>query len=116
MDVFVDQQSQVLKGVQKNSYWLLDVAEAGTYTFELRRWPKELDIPLSQYPTGENTLASINAARIFIHADDQSYRQAKPVSLQDSSAIFSFELERSEERRVGKECVSTCRSRCVPYH
>src|SRR3546814_15755859 len=24
--------------------------------------------------------------------------------------------DRSEERRVGKECVSTCRSRCSPYH
>src|SRR3546814_6619104 len=23
---------------------------------------------------------------------------------------------RSEERRVGKECVRTCRSRCWPYH
>src|SRR3546814_17382850 len=23
---------------------------------------------------------------------------------------------RSEERRVGKECVRTCRSRCSPYH
>src|SRR3546814_14231892 len=23
---------------------------------------------------------------------------------------------RSEERRVGKECVSTCRSRWLPYH
>src|SRR3546814_15688222 len=26
------------------------------------------------------------------------------------------ELSRSEERRVGKECVSTCRSRWSPYH
>ena len=25
-------------------------------------------------------------------------------------------LRRSEERRVGKECVSTCRSRWSPYH
>src|SRR3546814_5814646 len=25
-------------------------------------------------------------------------------------------IERSEERRVGKECVSTCRSRWLPYH
>src|SRR3546814_13429223 len=25
-------------------------------------------------------------------------------------------LRRSEERRVGKECVSTCRSRWAPYH
>src|SRR3546814_18912737 len=32
---------------------------------------------------------------------------------------FPMELsvgERSEERRVGKECVSTCRSRWSPYH
>src|SRR3546814_14350230 len=26
------------------------------------------------------------------------------------------ERRRSEERRVGKECVSTCRSRWAPYH
>ena len=26
------------------------------------------------------------------------------------------ENKRSEERRVGKECVSTCRSRWSPYH
>src|SRR3546814_11792701 len=26
------------------------------------------------------------------------------------------EIVRSEERRVGKECVSTCRSRWAPYH
>src|SRR3546814_1097255 len=25
-------------------------------------------------------------------------------------------ISRSEERRVGKECVSTCRSRWSPYH
>src|SRR3546814_19350404 len=29
---------------------------------------------------------------------------------------FGCELQRSEERRVGKECVSTCRSRWSPYH
>src|SRR3546814_11455038 len=27
-----------------------------------------------------------------------------------------IEKRRSEERRVGKECVSTCRSRWSPYH
>src|SRR3546814_10973667 len=34
-------------------------------------------------------------------------------TLQDSAAAQSF---RSDERRVGKECVSTCRSRWAPYH
>src|SRR3546814_11817688 len=32
-----------------------------------------------------------------------------------ASQVERFEL-RSEERRVGKECVSTCRSRGSPYH
>src|SRR3546814_9996554 len=31
-------------------------------------------------------------------------------------AAFQRRSERSEERRVGKECVSTCRSRWSPYH
>src|SRR3546814_8136022 len=30
--------------------------------------------------------------------------------------VHGFGIERSEERRVGKECVSTCRSRWAPYH
>src|SRR3546814_14618078 len=31
-------------------------------------------------------------------------------------AIIPDERERSAERRVGKECVSPCRSRWSPYH
>src|SRR3546814_11601633 len=31
-------------------------------------------------------------------------------------AYADFHSGRSEERRVGKECVSTCRSRWSPYH
>src|SRR3546814_18289011 len=29
---------------------------------------------------------------------------------------IDFDAQRSEERRVGKECVSTCRSRWAPSH
>src|SRR3546814_12749095 len=34
----------------------------------------------------------------------------------DVTSLDTRELTRSEERRVGKECVSTCRSRWSPYH
>src|SRR3546814_15648189 len=37
-------------------------------------------------------------------------------SLLEAIASSLTELFRSEERRVGKECVSTCRSRWSPYH
>src|SRR3546814_2304046 len=34
----------------------------------------------------------------------------------DDAAAENRPTVRSEERRVGKECVSTCRSRWSPYH
>src|SRR3546814_5015886 len=43
------------------------------------------------------TLAELFATTCFVEAD-----------------FFTFDF-RSEERRVGKECVSTCRSRWSPY-
>src|SRR3546814_11957194 len=42
------------------------------------------------------------------------------ISIQSSGKLSHdlriFIVQRSEERRVGKECVSTCRSRWSPYH
>src|SRR3546814_13696403 len=43
-------------------------------------------------------------------------------TLEDTGALLTElaamldQVPRSEERRVGKECVSTCRSRWSPYH
>src|SRR3546814_11819520 len=34
----------------------------------------------------------------------------------EQEAVRMWHQDRSEERRVGKECVSTCRSRWSPYH
>src|SRR3546814_16040018 len=33
-----------------------------------------------------------------------------------NAPLIAQVAQRSEERRVGKECVSTCRSRLSPYH
>src|SRR3546814_5810201 len=44
---------------------------------------------------------------------------AAHIVLDDAKTTEQKRLEliaRSEERRVGKECVSTCRSRWTPYH
>jgi arylsulfatase A-like enzyme len=45
-NVFVDQQGQVRRGERKNSLFHLEVAEAGDYEIELRRWPREAKLPL----------------------------------------------------------------------
>src|SRR3546814_8771066 len=45
------------------------------------------------------------------------HRAAEPLSLPlDRDLKQRVRGRRSEERRVGKECVSTCRSRWSPYH
>src|SRR3546814_4749900 len=43
---------------------------------------------------------------------------SKPAHMMPYPVVLVFHpyLFRSEERRVGKECVSTCRSRWSPYH
>lgn len=46
-DVFLDQQAQVRRGERKNGFWHIDVARAGRYSFELRRWPRESGLGLS---------------------------------------------------------------------
>src|SRR3546814_14780548 len=39
-----------------------------------------------------------------------------PKGMEDIAVCEQHPDFRSEERRVGKECVSTCRSRWSPYH
>src|SRR3546814_12054033 len=48
--------------------------------------------------------------RIAIHPDGQRFATAG-----DDGQVRLWDEFRSEERRVGKECVSTCRSRWSPY-
>ncbi|ELP32652.1 N-acetylgalactosamine 6-sulfate sulfatase (GALNS) [Rhodopirellula baltica SWK14] len=48
LDIFVDQQVQIRRGVRKNGVWHLIVDQPGTYEFALRRWPKESGLKLDQ--------------------------------------------------------------------
>src|SRR3546814_2118578 len=47
-------------------------------------------------------------------AVDIVFRMGRDVEIEHMGQ--ALDVERSEERRVGKECVSTCRSRWSPYH
>ena len=42
--------------------------------------------------------------------------KAQNIKGKDTTPYLLAHIVRSEERRVGKECVSTCRSRWSPYH
>lgn len=96
LDVFIDQQRQISKGNKKYGYWLLDVAQKGTYEFELRRWPRGVK------PPSEEQRADIKKAYFYItgthHSplvDDPTYGFRGKVSKVDDdlSATFTHDLD-----------------------
>jgi len=96
-DVFVDQQRQVRVGVRKNSYWHLHVARAGTYTFELRRWPRESGLgltaasPAARFTDGdapEGFALPVARARLMI----ERRQHVQAVAPGDGAAEFTVRL------------------------
>src|SRR3546814_3629599 len=54
---------------------------------------------------------------VFLHDGNITKREVRAVTLSRLAPLPGELLwDRSEERRVGKECVRTCRSRWSPYH
>src|SRR3546814_16672425 len=58
---------------------------------------------------------AVFALMVTTHQCEQS-RSSDPPRGTGARFDSAFDWIRSEERRVGKECVSTCRSRWSPYH
>src|SRR3546814_12317818 len=61
-------------------------------------------------------LGEVFAEKIHKVMDLATKVGAPLIGLNDGAGARIQEGPRSEERRVGKECVSTCRSRWSPYH
>lgn len=96
-DVFLDQGAQVRRGEKKNGVWHLQVATAGNYEFELRRWPREADTALAsglsahshtdgEFPPG--IALSIAKARLKIAGFDES----RAVAMNDKAVTFTAKL------------------------
>src|SRR3546814_18031052 len=72
-------------------------------------------------PTGTERWNAVVSIVLQTPRTEQRLRK-NPLGIYVNGLSWSRELDssegakRSEERRVGKECVSTCRSRWSPYH
>ncbi|MHC2071072.1 arylsulfatase [Bremerella sp. T1] len=85
LDVFVDQQIQIRRGVPKNGSWHVTVAETGTYELELRRWPKESRLKLHEgcpeLQVTDGTFlegTALPIARATLRLDDRKILLAQP--------------------------------------
>src|SRR3546814_12468689 len=76
-----------------------------------------------RYGAKDETFAKISVKARRHAANNPLAIFRDPISLEEVMAspklygpLTRLQACRSEERRVGKECVSTCRSRWSPYH
>src|SRR3546814_18031304 len=72
---------------------------------------QEIKVPSPDFPAA--AVAAFGYPYIEVHGQ-KGYNGVAILSRQPLQA--PSKQIRSEERRVGKECVSTCRSRWSPYH
>src|SRR3546814_12335466 len=68
-------------------------------------------IDVKKFQTMTVDFADIADAKLLM--TDALIAATQPLSAEGADRVIEV---RSEERRVGKECVSTCRSRWSPYH
>src|SRR3546814_14332098 len=111
------------------SDWSSDVCSSDLHRIELgvrhrpdrieRRHAELLDRPDSMLARGERPAVTQHDGRQLrarsVRRVDQAGEHGKFVGKRGRN-IAEVPQQRSEERRVGKECVSTCRSRWSPMH
>src|SRR3546814_12220799 len=74
-------------------------------------------LPLSRTPIPRRLNKEIMMKKLALIATAAALFASGPAFAAIRTATLAVEhMTRSEERRVGRECVSTCRSRWWPYH
>src|SRR3546814_3338597 len=94
------------------------VKQKTAYEMRISDWSS--DVCSSDLVSGRDGYAALRRAHVAAKAQpaerwmiDDIGRRGDRMAVKAHAVIAAI---RSEERRVGKECVSTCRSRWSPYH
>src|SRR3546814_12097875 len=99
------------------SDWSSDVCSSDLINFNRPTHKNETSFNLE---AGNYALLHLTAVQNLSLTDTLAMRAAfdfaRHTGYLESGAQSKNGFNRSEERRVGKECVSTCRSRWSPYH
>ena len=91
-------QRAIRQGPAANGFWAVHVEQAATYRIELRRWPRELDLPINAAyrdakPNREKVPGkAISAVRAKLSI--AGVEQELPVASEDKAAIFTVKLPR----------------------
>lgn len=90
-------QGQIRTGPPANGFWALYVTRAGRYRFELRRWPREVDLAINSAYQDMKPNQREKTPGIAISADTANIAigniiQSKPINERDKYAVFDLDL------------------------
>jgi arylsulfatase B len=90
-------QLHVLQGADNSGFWPVEIASEGLYRFDVRRWPKELNHPISAFLPGEKS--------------SDIYKLGQPVRVGEGKSIAAVKVrlrvgDRQEEKKITPEDVS----------
>ncbi len=86
-------QPAVERGFDGNGYWAIRVAQAGKYEITLRRWPAEVDAPITgKVKTGRAIMA--DNARLQVGAFDMR----QPITAETRAVTFEASLPAGSTR------------------
>jgi arylsulfatase A-like enzyme len=86
-------QGMIRNGSKANGFWAVEIETDGTYDFELRRWPKELDAPINGAIGGGKAI-SATRARLKVADVDMSM----PVPKDAHAVTFRARLKAGKTR------------------
>ncbi|MHC4431248.1 MAG: arylsulfatase [Planctomycetota bacterium] len=86
-------QSHIRSGARMNGFWAIDVERDGTYEIALRRWPRELDKPITAAIQGGKAI-SAQTARLKIGDIDKT----QEIDEDAHSSVFVANLKAGKTR------------------
>ncbi len=86
-------QRHVLNGLQADGFWAVEIERSGTYQFELRRWPEEVNAPINDAIPGGKAI-TVTRARLKVADIDQT----KPVPVDALTVTFQAKLKAGKTR------------------
>ncbi|GAG23716.1 unnamed protein product, partial [marine sediment metagenome] len=92
-------QSHVNHGVKNFGYWPITISKNDTYSFEVRRWPKEVSCPIISAPAAQ-TKEDIYSKNKPVLVGEGKIIPAISVKLRVGNEYFEKEIESNDEQAV----------------
>ena len=81
------------RGFEGNGYWAVRVAQTGNYEITLRRWPIEVDAPITAAVDGRGAIAA-ETARLRVG----EYDEQKQIAVGEREVVFHARLPAGSTR------------------